>query len=165
MGVDYNVYIGPYAEVVVKTAKKTIDHCKDPKNCPTHHSTKFCSQCGIEVEKRFKIMEFEEPDLWEVEEKFYSALANIEREFPEEFKDNGVKCKKYRFIPNGKRDGSPERTMSFDAMRDKIFEDWLGLDIKYEVNWFTQAYKLELFELEKACGSVRIGWGCLQFCS
>jgi hypothetical protein len=54
MGVDYNVYIGPYVRATHAIHKKQIDRCAE-HNVPP--GSAFCPQCGINQANRFKTVE------------------------------------------------------------------------------------------------------------
>lgn len=158
-----SLYIGPYVEVTVDITEKTIDNCKDHKNCPTPgFKVKFCSQCGIDYEKRFEKRIEESPKVhyYDLFGDNLASTNSCSAPLIEEEHVNGetFKVRKYCYVPNAKREGRPQRMMNLDV-KDNYKEDWTDVDIHAEMQWFKTAYADEIKKLEEAYGEVKIKWG------
>lgn len=158
MGVDYNVYAGPYIVVFNPLKDSTEEFYSCPnKKCNNHNkpiSDEFCSKCGTKIERmirpcqeRIDFNYFEE-----FEERFAEA-------FPE-YKPNG--CDDYLYlITNMKNDVGVHIDPKYHVS-ETVF------DLKEQIEKlteFTNRNRKEIRKLKNVFGekNVQIKWGVLSW--
>ena len=158
MGVDSNIYIGPY----VKCKNRLVSGQVENEGCPKclKPSGAFCSDCGTakgkyhRMEKQWKI------NLDDLEEKTNETLCALNSSCYSQF-GKAIDV----FIPNMKIKGINRHT-SLDGR--------LGEDEIVPIGTDTVAHEIELFKrtcadalemLEEAYGSYKIEWGVILYFS
>jgi len=87
MGVDYNVYIGPYALCQNEKVNKEDEmHTCPKKSCSGHkkhppHGAKFCTQCGAEFNKVPIVYKADRIESWELMEELQSQVCVLTEGF------------------------------------------------------------------------------------
>ena len=76
-----------------------------------------------------------------------------------EIKVGRVRYARYRFVPHQERPDAPPRRMAFPhGMADE--EDWSWINPRAEMDWFSEAFAVELAVLATHFGEQpRMGWG------
>ena len=88
MGIDYNVYIGPYvlcqnekveAEEMMRTCPKKS--CPGHKKRPHPHGSKFCTECGSKFDEVPVKVKTDRVESWELLEELENQICIITDEF------------------------------------------------------------------------------------
>ncbi len=172
MGIDYNVYVGPYIEIETKkqpTKQKEYEYkaclnnkCKlfrEAQRTKNHGygepPAKFCSQCGGEI-KTIKETLDEEYDVYELCEEF-GILDQVSPDYSDS--ENGDTQLFFPRIED--RKGG-----SLNIKYDEVWEDLSDLDVAVEIEKVKQECSKALEVLEKAYGvKPKIKWGVISSAS
>lgn len=161
MGVDANLYIGPFA-ATPKLAKRDVVHdVNGCEACKTEHIprsgvpllTKFCEKCGAKLGP-YKITKNEAPSLWEVSDGMGERLR-----FAENFATGTAVTPKFDVWVSNMRDFPPNRPDTDDS----FLVEFDAVTMANEIKAFEKYFATELAHLKKACGGVTIRWGMLQW--
>lgn len=154
MGVDTNIHVGPYLEIICNKSIETVEKfnsCSN-KECNKHekHSNgKFCPSCGSKIGLIDKI-EFEKID-----------GSYIDGELYENGFEDTLCYTDPIFISNQK---SP-----FDVNEDDFENgvDLQNIDMNESILWFKNTFREEIQFIENICGSdgYVIKYGILQWYS
>ena len=165
MGIDRNLYLGPYAKTTTEVVNKKEDRCG---HLPENTKEKFCSECGTRMSERFykhkgDVVEFCQEEAWKNPDALsttsWVSPPNIYKKDKKEYRD-------YLWLPNARRPGKPKREGVADIDRyDEVVVDIQNVDVKAEIEWFRTAYAPELQKLEEAFGNLTVGWGFIQWFS
>jgi len=164
MGVDSNLYIGPYLTVDVEIEGKDYDMCKNPGECPAGDlDAGFCPKCGIDLTKRFRHAEVSTVNFYEL---IGDALTGTHpMTGPPKIERDGKKYEQETLIPNHRRDGQPDRQCHFDGRESFQVDFSDDVDAAYEVEWLSEAFSEEIDKIEAAAGNCTIHWGIVQWFS
>ncbi len=164
MGIDRNLYLGPYAKTTTEVVSKEEDRCG---HLPLDTQEKFCSECGTRISDRIyrhkgDAVSFYPEEAW----KNPDALSSTSWVGPPEIYKKGEKeYRDYLWLPNASRPGKPKRKgVSNVDKHDEVVIDIQNVDIEAEIEWFKTAYP-ELQKLEEAFGNLTVGWGFIQWFS
>jgi hypothetical protein len=160
VGVETNLYLGPYAEWLVPLARKREDLCRAPDRCP-NPSSGYCPECGLAAPARFR--EHDAPALVSVPEVDVltgeALLAVGDMGCP--WVDDGEGRAAFRVVPNVRRPGAPDRGGFFHG-RWPPAEPVTSGQIEHEVSWLVAAFAPELLALARAFRKPpALRWGVL----
>lgn len=152
---DTSVYIGPYVVCTVKVLNSEIDECQYKKECPNPTGHSFCSKCGIQASKRYKIKEIEDPHI-DCSDLFDESLTSVHIMSPPKTKIIAdQKIKNYILIPN-----RYSRELGRSLNIDDYYERELpNLNVQSEIAWFEKTFKKEIKKLKEICLEARVTWG------
>ena len=146
-------YVGPYAEVSVKSVMVKTDTCENPTECPNPDAG-FCSKCGIRVSDRFSSHEAPEFSFWDVADLTNEQLTFAHTEENEHLEGDYS----FQFIPNVTRFGD----RSIKRCDNEIGAHELNEgDITRGVAWFKSAFSVELTKIEAHYGNLEIKFGAV----
>lgn len=155
MGIDRNLYIGPYVKCKKDLVKVEVSEKGCPQ-CKRATTNAFCSKCGTQSGTFPKIVKAEKVDTWELTEKMKERLITVPScgEF-------GDKIEYY--IPNVKfpRKIEPE----LGDLRSDDINFVLPVSpqaINDELSSFETFFAQQLTMLKDAYGEYEISWGIIQ---
>ena len=156
MGVDHNIFLGPYAECVYPTVgvMRTVLECKGNTLHKPLEGNKFCFQCGAEVVVKAVDTGETCPDVdkWEiieeVDQRLHCANENIGEPNTHYWMSNMVSCS----------------GIGLDRYEERV-EAITAVNIYNDVAQFHQEFEKELAVLRKHYLSVTVKWGLVAYCS
>lgn len=148
MSVDYNVFLGPYLEVMHVPTRKTEDLCGHEVD----EGVKFCPECGTAQASRFR--------------EYLSSSATMEWFYEHEDDSEslrvvnaGEKGKEF-YITNLLRPDS--REMSFDPKHEETVQDLSEVNIAAERAGFKREFGSVILKMEELSRHpVKLKWGLL----
>lgn len=160
MGVDYNVYVGPYIEYRVQIITTLISPCTQ-EDCPKSQDP-YCPQCGMSAEKQSKMLTVkrEEPEIYFWEEPFNERFYNPRSHSPLGAEEDEMKT--YQALPNIGNWGD-----NIDPKYEEDIIEMQNLDIQEIVSRFEYEFEKELNILKEMCGieNVEVKYGVLVYMS
>ena len=158
MGVDQNIYLGPYASVLIPVMIKTVDPCIDHDVKP---GDKFCPTCGKPTNNRAKE---ERVHAFCVESLTNYDMLDIERiSLPDIERLGGLFYEKTRAVPNLIDFGLNRKTDIENSDIDEV--NILELNIKQEIQIFEERFGTHLAKMREKGAIVETKWGLLHYYS
>lgn len=160
MSVDYNTFVGPYAEVYNPEKDSTEEYhtCLNPKcvNFEKDISDGFCSKCGARIERTSRPVKERIDFDW-----FYEFENDQFCEVSCEYKPKGKED--YMFFATNTKNGT-------GLHLDGRFTSAIEVDgdvIESEISRFHKVFSKEIEKLKKVFGkeNVKVKWGVLIWCS
>lgn len=154
MGISYDAYLGPY--VVYKPTKRpTIKKHKSVRKCAKSHMgltiDKFCSQCGLPIDK---VIEYYDEEINIRELLFDKGLDKQLYPSYHDRLDAGIEL----FLPQIKM----ERTSSWDVKYNTHIENFRNLNVQAEIDLVQETCGEALNFLQELYGSpFEILWGLI----
>lgn len=163
MGINVNLYLGPFVEFAAPMALTRLDRCGKPETCPNQSAPgMFCCACGIILRSRFS--DSLSPSVRVNDESESLVVLNVMGDVVET--RDGQQCTMYRFVPNKRRDGEPKREMHLDDGNRDGCIPLDDCDPVGECAWFAKAYAPEIHAMAQASGLTPcIRWGLVKGCS
>lgn len=156
MGIDYNVYLGPYIEYRVRKIVTMRSLCPRPEACPSP-TTPYCQECGLETPVGSCSETCEEPEI-ETYDLFEDVLSEA---ISTESEDQAHITR--RLIPNVEREGWP-RDFSFNPRRYEGAVDLEPSVVSTETAWLAASFAPEIEKLVEAGAlDVSVRWGLLYW--
>ncbi len=162
MGVDYNVYVGPYVEIEIlkkPTKKETYEYPGCPKPiCRKYHEAqnkaKFCSDCGAAIETIVEEVD-EEWDIYELLEHHEVIGEMYPDSIDEENGDTQL------FFPCAE----DLKAGSWSLKYDSVWEDLSDLNVEEEIQKVKDQCSKSLAILEEVYGAKPVvKWGVIGMC-
>lgn len=163
MGVEKNVYVGPYFEVSYPKEPKEYDSCKNKSECPDKSGEEsrrsipnsWCSKCGIKLCKRFTTQSYRADflEVFDNEEKL-RAIKDDDDE------DEGGAYTDF-LIPNIRPSSTPRE------FEPEFPQEIAQEDRGTELLWIRRCFKDEHVILKEKFGdaNVQVCWGVLVWWS
>ena len=170
MGIDYNVYVGPYIIADIFPQEVT----KQKKSCPNEECKKykqwasngFCSSCGSKVQ----LVSYPEMDNvplnWKLTEERTDQEADEFNNYlncMNACEDDSFDC----YIPNQRLKGVPDRKTYVDPRYESVFQELDADVIEKEKEALKATFEKQIAMLESWHGkeNVHIKWGFLSWTS
>lgn len=166
MGVDRNLYFGPYVKCKAEFVEKEISDPGCTKCNKKHESASFCPTCGSPIGKLVRKERDTKVDTWDLVERMKEKLSNVWS--PYESSNTWGNAGFDYYIPNVEVKGIGGHTpdKGDHCGEDDDFALPISADlIERELEKFGEFFKKELAMLKKEYGDYTIAWGIMQWYS
>jgi ribosomal protein L37E len=155
MGIDRNLYVGPFLVVPVITLDepKIIRGCKICGKSAQDKRSRYCDVCGESIsEIQDGFSKVRAVSSWDYTDKINERLSKAEIQLLD----------KELYLPNIVAESQPRKF--YQNLRETFI--WQNeIDIEREKEWFYTFYEPEILIARGMFGSYKIGWAVLAWCS